>query len=167
MSFELFWLLFSSELIELENQNRFEPLSRERGDESPDPYTTRPSFVKGWKFCSININGVRGKILELLVFLDTHQPQVVAIQETKIDSTITTSELFLETCMYSMYRKDRNTHGGGVMLLIRRGISHMPIMKLENNSESAWVKIFANKSYHYVASWYRQPNGTVEDFQFF
>ena len=53
------------------------------------------------------------------------------------------------------------------MLLIQRGISHMPIMELENNSESVWVKIFANKSYHYVASWYRQPNGTVEDFQLF
>ena len=36
------------------------------------------------------------------------------------------------------------------MLLIRRDISHMPIMELENNSESVWVKIFANKSFHYV-----------------
>ena len=46
-------------------------------------------------------------------------------------------------------------------------ISHMPIMELENNSESVWVKIFANKSSHNVASWYRQPNGPVEDFQLF
>ena len=69
--------------------------------------------------------------------------------------------------MYSVYRKNRNTHGGGVMLLIHRDISHMPIMELDNNSESVWVKIFANKSSHYVASWYRQPNGTVEDFQLF
>ena len=51
------------------------------------------------------------------------------------------------------------------MLHIHRAISHMPIMELENNSESVWVKIFANKSSNYVASWYRQPNGTVEDFQ--
>ena len=66
--------------------------------------------------------------------------------------------------MYSVYRKDRNTHGGGVMLLIHRDMSYMPIMELENNSESVWVKIFANKSSHYVASRYRQSNGTVEDF---
>ena len=52
------------------------------------------------------------------------------------------------------------------MLLIHRDIFHMPIMELENNSESVWVKIFANKS-HYVASWYLQSNGTVEDFQLF
>ena len=31
---------------------------------------------------SININSIRGKKLELLAFLDFHQPQIVAIQET-------------------------------------------------------------------------------------
>ena len=46
---------FFSELTELEKQNRFEPLSREKGDKSPTPDTTKPSFVKGLKFCSINI----------------------------------------------------------------------------------------------------------------
>ena len=43
--------------------------------------------------------------MELLAFLDFHQPQVVAIQETKIDSSIATSELFPETCPYIVYRK--------------------------------------------------------------
>ena len=45
-----------------------------------------------------------------------------------------------------------------MMLLVHKDISHMPIMELENNSESVWVK---------VASWYRQPGGTSEDFQLF
>ena len=142
-------------------------LSKEKGDKSPTPDTANSNFVKRLKFCSINIDGIRGKILELLAFLDAHQLHVVVIQETKIDSIITTSELFPETCMYSVYRKDRNTHGGGVMPLIHRDISHMPVMELENNSESVWVIIFANQSSHYVTSWYRQPNGTVEDFQSF
>ena len=52
------------------------------------------------------------KILEILAFLDADQPHVVAIQETKIDSTITTSELIPETCIYCVYREDKNTHGG-------------------------------------------------------
>ena len=54
----------------------------------------------------MNINSIRDKKLELLAFLDFHQPHVVAIQETKIDSSIATSELFPETCPYSVYRKD-------------------------------------------------------------
>ena len=91
----------------------------------------------------------------------------MAIQETKIDSSIATSELFPETCPNNVYRKDRNLHGGGVMLLVHNDISHMPITELENNSESVWVMVFANKTSHYVAKWYRQPGGTSEDFQLF
>ena len=60
----------------------------------------------------------------------------VAVQETKTDSSITTSELFPEISEYSVYRKDRNVQGGGVMLLIHRDISHMQIIELENDSES-------------------------------
>ena len=86
--------------------------------------------------------------LELLTFLDFHQPHVVAIQETKIDSSIATSELFPE----NVYRKDRNSQGGGVMLLVHKDISHMPIKELENDSESIWVKVFPNKTSHFVAS---------------
>ena len=92
----------------------------------------------------------------------------MAIQETKIDSSIATSELFPESCQYTVYRKDRSLHGGGVMLLVHRDIiSHMPITELENNSKSVWVKVFTNKTSHYVASWYRQLGGTSEDFQLF
>ena len=85
-----------------------------------------------------------------------HQPQSVAIQEKK-DSPISTSELFPETCSYSVYRKDRNSKGGGVMLPIHKDISHMPITELENDSESVWVKVFANKTSHFAASWYQTP----------
>ena len=70
----------------------------------------------------------------------------MAIQETKIGSSIATSELFPETCPYNMFRKDRNLHGGGVMLLIHKDISHMPLSELENDSESVWVKVFVNMS---------------------
>ena len=78
----------------------------------------------------MNINSIRGKKLELLAFLDFHQPHVVAIQETKVDSSIAIAELFPETCQYSVNRKDRNIHGDGVMLLVRKDISHMPITEL-------------------------------------
>ena len=54
-----------------------------------------------------------------------------------------------------------------MMLLVHKDISHMPITELEHNSKSIWVKVFANKTSHYVASWYLQPGGTSEDFQLF
>ena len=43
-------------------------------------------FISGLKCSIININGIRGKKLELLAFFDFHQPKIVAIQVTKIDS---------------------------------------------------------------------------------
>ena len=64
---------------------------------------------------SININSIRGKKLELLAFLDFHQSQIEAIQETKNDSSISTSELFPESCPYNVYRKDRTLDVGDVM----------------------------------------------------
>ena len=54
-----------------------------------------------------------------------------------------------------------------MMLLIHKDSSHMPITELENNSEPEWVKVFTDKTSHYVASWYRQPGATSEDFQLF
>ena len=94
-------------------------------------YSCFSAFCTSYR--SMNINSIRGKKLELLAFLDFHQPHVVAIQETKIDSSIATSVLFPETYPYSVYRKDRNIHGGGVMLLVHKDISHMPITELEND----------------------------------
>ena len=158
---------FFGEQVNLETENKFVPLTKEKKDRASPCGTNKNSFISGLKFISMNINSIRGKKLELLAFLDFHQPHVVVIQETKIDSSIATSELFPETCPYSVYRKDRNIHGGGVMLLVHKDISHMPITELEKDSESIWVKVFANKTSHFVASWYRPPGSTSEEFQLF
>ena len=114
---------FFGEQVNLETENRFVPLTKEKKDRSSPCGTNKGSFISGLKFISMNINSIRGKKLELLAFLDFNQPHVVAIQETKIDSSIATSELFPETCPYSVYRKDRNIHGGRVMLGIHKDIS--------------------------------------------
>ena len=108
---------FFGEHVNLETENMFVPLTKEKKERSSPCGTNKSSFISGLKFISMNINSTRGKKLELLTFLDFHQPHVVAIQETKIDSSVATSRLFPETCPYSVYRKDRNIHGGGVMLL--------------------------------------------------
>ena len=160
---------FFGEQANLETENRFVSLTKEKKDRSSPCGTNKSSFVSGLKFISMNINSIRGKTLELLAFLDFHQPHVVAVQETKIDSSVATSELFPEACPYtcSVYRKDRNIHGGGVMFLVHKDISHMPITVLENDSESIWVKVFANKTSHFVASWYRPPGSTRKEFHLF
>ena len=64
----------------------------------------------------------------------------MAILETEIDSSIATSELLSETCQYNVNRKDRNLHGGKVMLLIHKDIPYVTLSELENDSELVWAK---------------------------
>ena len=143
------------EQVNLETENRFVPLTKEKKDRSSPCGTNKSSFISGLKFISMTVNVIKGrkekkrkkkqqqkkKKLELLAFLDFHQPHVVAIQETKIDSSIATSELLPETCPYSVYSIDRNIHGGGFMLLVHYDRAFRIWISLENDSESIWVKV--------------------------
>ena len=148
---------FFNEQFNLESENRFDLLAKGHETKSTETLTSINSYISGLKFSSININSIRGKKLELLAFIDFHQSKILAIQETKIDNSILTSELFPESFPYSVYRKDRTLNGGGVMLLVHKDIPHMPLTELDNDSESVWVKLFVNKKTHFVASWYRPP----------
>ena len=74
---------FFGEQVSLETENRFVPLTKEKKDRSSPSGTNKSSFIGGLKFISMNIHSIRGKKLELLAFLDFHQPHLVVIQETK------------------------------------------------------------------------------------
>ena len=65
-----------------------------------------------------------------------------------------------------MYIEDRISMVAGSMLLVHKDISHMPITEQENDSESVWVKVFANKISHFVASCYRPPGSASEEFNY-
>ena len=133
---------FFNEQFNLESENRFDLLAKGHETKPTETLTSKNSFISGLKFSSININSIRGKKLELLAFIDFHQSQILAIQETKIENSILTSELFPESFPYSVYRKDRTLNYGGVMLLVHKDIPHMPLTELDNDSESVWVKLF-------------------------
>ena len=75
---------FFADQLNLENENRFDPLANGSGTKASQTGSDKNKFITGLKFVSININSIRGKKLELLAFLDFHQPQIVAIQEKKM-----------------------------------------------------------------------------------
>ena len=90
---------------------------------------------------------------------------------TLLQAAVQTVQLQLRN--YSLKRVDiiiqkgQKPSCGGVMLLIHKDIPLMPLSELVNDSESDWANIFANKTSNYVASWYRQPGGSGEEFQLF
>ena len=107
---------------------------------------------------SININGTRGKKLDLQAFLSVNEPDVLALQETKVDDSITTSELFPSCLDYTILRNDRTLGCGGTMLLVKNNLTPSRVNYLTDGSESIWAKFSINGTMHYVASWYRDPD---------
>ena len=54
----------------------------------------------------VNFCGIRSKVADLAVSLDTYNPDVVIGTETHLDDSVHSQELFPQT--FSVFRKDRN-----------------------------------------------------------
>ena len=74
---------FFGKQMNLETENRFVPLTKEKTDRSSPCGTNKSTFISGLKFISMNINSIRGKKLELLAFLDFNQSHVVVSKKPK------------------------------------------------------------------------------------
>ena len=82
---------------------------------------------------------------------------VIAIAETKLDDSFPT-EQFLVEGYYPPLRKDRNAHGGGLLLYIRNDIPCRPITNLTNlhsHPESIFVELFIRKTPWLIGAIYK------------
>lgn len=85
----------------------------------------------------ININGIKNKIEELKMLIKEHDPDVVAVQETKlgeIDQTPTVEG-------YSIIRRDRDRIGGGVLTMVRERIKFTEIITIDQEDRAQLVKV--------------------------
>ena len=64
-----------------------------------------------------NARSILPKYDELCVAVDVHKPDVICIVETWLSADILDSEIKLTG--YQLHRKDRNRHGGGVLIYVR------------------------------------------------
>ena len=76
--------------------------------------------AKGFKIMSPNIYTLLKHMDELRILIDQEMPHVIGINETKIDSSI--SETDIQTEGYRAVRRDTNKWGGGVALFIHESI---------------------------------------------
>ena len=71
----------------------------------------------------------------------TTTPDVIVITETFLDCTIMDGEIFPQE--YSVFRHDRNRHGGGVLIVV---LNKFPVVCLPHfepiNAELLWLRIF-------------------------
>ena len=111
----------------------------------------------------VNINGMRGKRAELEELVNSTQADILVITETKIDNTMNPSEFLPRHFDGSIYR-NRNAHGGGVMLAMKKGIIAEEVeLKASKSGEITCAKIHLAKANPlYVCAYYRPPSDATE-----
>ena len=114
---------------------------------------------KGMSVLSMNINGLRGKLDALRVSVMVRKPAVVALQETKLNSSVTNRELALEG--YRLFRKDRTSNGGGVALYVTLGLKSKRLSTAASDYEGIFVRCWTKRKSFIAASVYRSPTGMM------
>lgn len=66
-----------------------------------------------------NVRSLGNKIVNLHYFLDTTSPDVLILTETWLDCSIPDS-LLVSHYGYHIFRKDRSSRGGGVIVLVKK-----------------------------------------------
>ena len=81
-----------------------------------DDKTWEPLKTRGLHFCHLNVNSLLSKIDELRDITNCIRPAILGITESKLDSSVTNTEVNING--YSIIRNDRNRNGGGVACYI-------------------------------------------------
>ena len=109
--------------------------------------------VRGLKIASLNINSLLKHIDELRVCMFNQQLDILAINETKLDSNVPPNLIFLEG--YTWISRNRNRFGGGVGFYIRDTINFKTRSDLNNlDIEFLSIEICKHKNKPFLYSLY-------------
>ena len=116
---------------------------------------------------SLNITSLLKHIDELRVFLNDQNIDVLAINETRLNESISDQDVKVQG--YDIIRRDRSTNGrfgGGVCFYIRSNISYSVRTDLDSQLlEIISIEIRKHNSKPFViTSWHRPPNSPHELF---
>ncbi|CAB3988901.1 RNA-directed DNA polymerase from transposon BS, partial [Paramuricea clavata] len=128
-------------------------------DKSPSNYdpVSNIKALKGFKIAALNIASLVSHIDELKMVMSSQTLDILAINETRLDSTIAHKDISI--IGYNVVRKDRNRHGGGVLLYVKETwnfltkqiTSDIDLEILTIEIIGKFVKPFL------VTTWYRPP----------
>lgn len=82
----------------------------------------RSKYPKNMLIGHYNINSIRNIFFEMRHIFDLCSLDIVGISETKIDDSFPLSQFCIEN--YKLYRQDRNSRGGGIMMYVKDTIPH-------------------------------------------
>ena len=149
----------------LSSVNNTSGLSRESDRNDIDEFFSLRAECAGNLLISfLNINSLRNKITDLRMIAERCLPDVLLIEETKLNSDFET-ESFLINNYKSPIRLDRSEFGGGLMQYSRSGIicNRLPNFEVPSLELLCSELVVAKKKW-IVFSTYRPPNASIETF---
>ena len=67
----------------------------------------------------LNVNSVRLKFKEILPWMSNDLIHVLSLTETKLDESTKDAVFTKDLSNYTLYRNDRNAHGGSIMCMVK------------------------------------------------
>ena len=133
---------------------------------SSDVFTSLNSIPneRGFKMAFLNIVSLPKKIDEIRYSMSNKFVNLIAFNETRLDSNITDNMIYLED--YDIVRKDRTRNGGGVCIYLRSSINYKIRDDLvPSELEAVCVEIIKPHSKPFlVTTVYRPPSALSEFF---
>ena len=97
------------------------------------------------------------------MILDECNFDIMGVCETCIDSNVADNEIVIDG--YSIVKKNRNRHGGGVLLYVKDGNGYSEITELASEQvESVWIKLMYKKETLMLGVVYRPPSSNNDYF---
>ena len=97
-----------------------------------------------------NSRSLKNKINDLNSLVAIHSPSIIAITETWLDSEFPSSLLQLDS--YDIYRHDRDSHGGGVLIAVNKLINSSRV-DFESQSELVSVDVNLNRTIRLIVAY--------------
>ena len=128
--------------------------------------------IKNARNCIIehlNVNSIRNKFDAIECILSEGLTDIFAISESKLDYSFPLSQFSVTD--FSIHRKDRNRHGGGVLIYVRSDIPHRRRLDLEPEPQKSYdneVLVIETRPYKaekwFIVVFYKPPNVKDEHF---
>ena len=112
-------------------------------------------------FCHLNACSLLNKMDEIRSTLcHTKRPVAFGVSETWLNSSVIDNEVAIPS--YDLYRRDRGSKGGGVLVYVAKGFRSKRRPDLEKSGlEAIWVELRVNKRTLLLGNVYRPPKADV------
>lgn len=119
-----------------------------------------PSLTNSKPFSVLNINArsILNKSDDLESVLTVYDPDVTAVTETWLSDEIPDSVAIPSS--HEIYRCDRASKGGGVALIIKKGLDYTPLPQ-HKNIEMACIVLHHPQLNIFIGVFYRPPNSNI------